>query len=383
MIKHRPGCADGPTVRPPSGRRLGALARSTTPQLALVGLLVLGVSTPALADPSDDVAAQASAAQAQVDRLQQRLDAAVQRYEASLRGLASAVNASVGDDRVAQLSTATADAASVGQEERVRAIYMSGGSIGLVGSVLAAQTPRDLATRMANVSAVVDFGSVVVGDASARAADAREQAVVSRATARQRIGTVQDVEAAYTQLNSLLATERARAKQLSNQAQRLAVQERLAAARAAAAAAAASAPSNVTAGGIPVDFLRLYRVAASTCSGLPWVVLAAVGQVESGHGRNNGPSSSGAEGPMQFLPSTFAGYAVDGDRDGDTDIWDPADAIFTAAHYLCANGGGRGPTGLYNALWHYNHADWYVQMVVNVAAQLAERFVEPVPIATS
>jgi hypothetical protein len=360
-----------------------ALARSTTPLLALVGLLTVGVIVPAHADPSDEVAALASDAQARADRLQRRLDVAVERYAAALRGLASAVNDSVGDDRVAQESTALADAASVGQEQRVRAIYMSGGSIGLVGSVLAAQTPRDLASRMANVSAVVDFGSVVVGDASALAADAREQALVSRAAARRRIGTVQDVEAAYTHLTTVLAAERARAERLSNEAERLAARERLAAARAAAAAAAASAPSNVTAGGIPVDFLRLYRAAADTCSGLPWVVLAAVGQVESGHGRNNGPSSSGAEGPMQFLPSTFAAYAVDGDRDGDTDIWDPADAIFTGAHYLCANGGGRGPAGLYNALWHYNHADWYVQLVVNVAGQLAARFGEPVPVATA
>ncbi len=370
-------------MRPPFCRRLRALARSTTPLLALAALLAVGISVPAHADPSDEVAAQASQAQVRADRLQRRLDVAVERYAAALRGLASAVNSSVGDDQVAQVTTSLAEAVSVDQEQRVRAIYMSGGSLGLVGSVLAAQTPRDLASRVANVSAVVDFGSLVVGDTSAVAAAAREQALVSRTAARQRIGTVQDVEAAYARLNALLAAEQARAERLSDEAERLAARERLAAARAAAAAAAASAPSNVTAGGIPVNFLRLYRAAADTCSGLPWVVLAAVGQVESGHGRNNGPSSSGAEGPMQFLPSTFAGYAVDGDRDGDTDIWDPADAIFSAAHYLCANGGGRGPSGLYNALWHYNHADWYVQLVVNVAGQLAQRFGEPVPVAIS
>ena len=45
-------------------------------------------------------------------------------------------------------------------------------------------------------------------------------------------------------------------------------------------------------------------------------------------------------GPMQFLPSTFAHYAVDGDHDGLLDIMSPGDAIFTAARYLCANGGG-------------------------------------------
>jgi membrane-bound lytic murein transglycosylase B len=74
---------------------------------------------------------------------------------------------------------------------------------------------------------------------------------------------------------------------------------------------------------------------------------------------------------MQFLPSTFAAYAVDGDGDGATDIQDPADAIFTAAHYLCANGAGRGQASLYQAIWHYNHADWYVQLVLKLAGELA------------
>ena len=78
-------------------------------------------------------------------------------------------------------------------------------------------------------------------------------------------------------------------------------------------------------------------------------------------------------GPMQFLPSTFAAYAVDGDGDGVADIWNAADSIFTAAKYLCANGAGGGPRALYNAIWHYNHADWYVQMVLSLAKKYAEQ----------
>jgi membrane-bound lytic murein transglycosylase B len=76
-------------------------------------------------------------------------------------------------------------------------------------------------------------------------------------------------------------------------------------------------------------------------------------------------------GPMQFLPSTFAHYAVDGDQDGTADIMNPYDAIFSAARYLCANGAGRGPQALANAIWHYNHADWYVQMVLTLSRQYA------------
>ena len=69
---------------------------------------------------------------------------------------------------------------------------------------------------------------------------------------------------------------------------------------------------------------------------------------------------------MQFLPSTFAAYAVDGNHDGVTDIWNPADAIFSGAHYLCANGAGN-PNKLYTAIWHYNLDYNYVDSVESFA----------------
>src|SRR5206468_12613207 len=84
---------------------------------------------------------------------------------------------------------------------------------------------------------------------------------------------------------------------------------------------------------IPASYLRLYRAAAATCRGLPWTVLAAIGTVETGNGANTSTSKKGAMGPMQFLPSTFAAYAVDGDGDGVANIQDPADAIYSAARY--------------------------------------------------
>ncbi|MFN8076511.1 MAG: lytic transglycosylase domain-containing protein [Kineosporiaceae bacterium] len=129
--------------------------------------------------------------------------------------------------------------------------------------------------------------------------------------------------------------------------------------------------TSVAAAGIPPAYALDYRAAAATCPGMDWTLLAAVGQIESGHGRNNGPSSAGAIGPMQFMPRTFASYAVDGDGDGTTDAWNPTDAIYTAAHYLCATGGGQGPDGEHRALLAYNHAEWYVQLVLAARSSIA------------
>jgi hypothetical protein len=118
---------------------------------------------------------------------------------------------------------------------------------------------------------------------------------------------------------------------------------------------------------IPAPYLALYRAAATTCPGLPWTVLAGIGAVETGHGANVHRSVKGAVGPMQFLPSTFAEYGVDGNGDGVADIHDPADAIYSAARYLCLWGAGRGGQALYDAIFAYNHADWYVRLVVQYA----------------
>jgi Transglycosylase SLT domain len=126
--------------------------------------------------------------------------------------------------------------------------------------------------------------------------------------------------------------------------------------------------------GRPDNYLDLYRQAAITCPGLSWTVLAAIGQIESDHGRNAGPSSAGALGPMQFLPATWQVYGVDGDGDAVADIMNPYDAVPGAAKYLCANGAGGGGRSLYNAIFRYNHADWYVQRVLALARAYARAY---------
>jgi len=127
---------------------------------------------------------------------------------------------------------------------------------------------------------------------------------------------------------------------------------------------------------IPPDYLIWYMDAAATCPGLPWSVLAGIGEVESDHGQSDlpgvhsGANFAGAKGPMQFLPTTFAEYAAGPDRP--LSPYDPADAIYTAAAMLCATGarGGTG-TGIENAVFAYNHAQWYVSEVMSWAAKYA------------
>jgi peptidoglycan LD-endopeptidase LytH len=129
-------------------------------------------------------------------------------------------------------------------------------------------------------------------------------------------------------------------------------------------------PSTTATDDIPPEMLVLYQQAAPTCPGLPWTVLAGIGKEETNHGRNVAVSSARAMGVMQFMPATFAAVGVDGNKDGKIDINDPADSVFSAAHYLCTNGAGD-PNRLYDAIFAYNHADWYVQAVLSDAAKYA------------
>jgi murein DD-endopeptidase MepM/ murein hydrolase activator NlpD len=97
---------------------------------------------------------------------------------------------------------------------------------------------------------------------------------------------------------------------------------------------------------------------------VPWQVLAAINKIESNFGRNMGPSSAGAIGWMQFMPSTWMRWGVDANGDGVADPWNATDAVFSAARYLQAAGA---PADLYRAVFAYNHADWYVQEVLSLA----------------
>jgi len=135
----------------------------------------------------------------------------------------------------------------------------------------------------------------------------------------------------------------------------------------------ASKPSASALADIPPNYLALYRKAADTCPGLDWSVLAAIGKIETNHGRSDlpgvhsGANYAGARGPMQFLTATFhsviAKHPPPSGGSTPASPYNPHDAIYAAASYLC-DSGARGGHHLYRAIFSYNHADWYVAKVL-------------------
>lgn len=147
-------------------------------------------------------------------------------------------------------------------------------------------------------------------------------------------------------------------------------------------------------GGVPPQFMPYYR-SAEKKYGVHWYVLAAIHFVETGFSTHPTMISSvGAVGHVQFMPATWVGWAYDiggglvpkslditslpviakgrgygrdGNGDGKADPWNVEDSIHTAAYYLSSNKYSTDPR---NAIWHYNHAEWYVNKVLSNA----ERF---------
>jgi cell wall-associated NlpC family hydrolase len=140
-----------------------------------------------------------------------------------------------------------------------------------------------------------------------------------------------------------------------------------------------SQPSRTALSDIPADYLTLYRQAATVCPGLDWTILAAIGKIETNHGRSplpgvyTGTNIAGAGGPMQLLEPTWdsiiARHEIPPGGATPPSRYNPHDAIYTAAYYLCDNGAGRGD--LQVAIFAYNHAQWYVYAVLTQAKAYA------------
>lgn len=108
----------------------------------------------------------------------------------------------------------------------------------------------------------------------------------------------------------------------------------------------------------PAELLGDYR-RAERLTGVPWEYLAAIHLVETRMGRIRGTSTAGAQGPMQFIPETFARYGAGGDIDS------ARDSILAAGRLLAANGA---PDDMAGALWHYNQSSRYGRAVTAYAS---------------
>lgn len=153
---------------------------------------------------------------------------------------------------------------------------------------------------------------------------------------------------------------------------------------------------------IPANYLTIYQQTGQK-EGVPWPILAGIGEVESDHGRSNlpgvhsGSNAFGAAGPMQIgiggaagnvwggapvhpASEQVNGVATDGNGDGIASVYEPADAIAGAAKYLLRNGVQSNVRG---AIFAYNHLVSYVQDVLSWASTYARGgfIVGPVTVA--
>jgi membrane-bound lytic murein transglycosylase B len=119
-------------------------------------------------------------------------------------------------------------------------------------------------------------------------------------------------------------------------------------------------PWKIVAPPAPAILLSYFK-AAQRRSGVPWQYLAAIELIETDFGRVAGLSTAGAEGPMQFMPATWAEY-------GRGNAHNPRDAIFAAARFLLANGA---PRDMPAAIYHYNPSSNYVAAVRAYARRMA------------
>lgn len=347
----------------------------------LVAGVVLLAGLPAgaaRADSAADARARAEAAAARVEAMRPGVERALRAYDRSLADLAGGVSRSMSAHQAADEAARLARADRRAVDSRVRALYMSGGTPALVASVLGAGSAGEALRRASYVQRLVRAGTSAATASADTGAALQDRADALQRAAERATTTAADVERRFADLSEALAAATAELARLDARARGLEAAEKAAAQVDALNAAVAAAGQQRVASArasdvVPLEYLRLYHRAARTCSGMSWTLLAAVGQVETGHGAHTSSSYAGAQGPMQFMPATFASYGVDGDGDGVADIQNPADAVFTAARYLCANGAGRGDEATARAVWHYNHADWYVALVLKLAGQYAAR----------
>ncbi|MGL5828959.1 MAG: lytic murein transglycosylase, partial [Angustibacter sp.] len=312
---------------PLPGKALAARSKVYRALLASLVLWACASPAPAAARPGElaETQRQARAAAAEVSAIRAQLLTAQREYRLAVARVGLLITDSVAA-QTRSLDAETASRRAVDQTgASARALYHSGGPGGLWETVLTSGNVDDLTIRLLGVGRVLRSADEQASAAQAASASAAQAASALAERADQSVVTAETVAAKAARVDDLFARAQRRLAELSAQAQRVQAAQfaaqALARARAAAAAEQRLASASVRAQAAPGDYFALYQAAALTCPGMDWTLLAAVGQVESGHGRNVGPSSAGAVGPMQFMPRTFAAYGVDGNRDGVKDAW--------------------------------------------------------------
>ncbi|GLY31689.1 lytic transglycosylase domain-containing protein [Kineosporia sp. NBRC 101731] len=363
-----------------------------TSRWLLAFVIAAGVLVPAAGTAQ---ASSVTQAQRRAARAQGRVDRLVDQYEDAEMAMARQLSRVSRAFSVADAASADAERlkrlehrAAARRARDVRAVYAAGGTVGLMATLLLADSPSDALWRYGTndrlLKSVLDSDQQILRDTQAVARRAGQKVAQADAAAVEQSAAMGELRQDADRARIALAKARTTLARLDRRAQQAravqAARERIAQAQRQAREQRRRATGVVTALGIPAEYQIAYQDAAGTCASLRWTLLAAVGQVESGHGRNVGPSSAGAQGPMQFMPATFAAYGVDGDLNGVTDIQDPQDAIFSAANYLCASGIGRGTGDSAardrTALFAYNRADWYVDLVLSAEQAIIARAAE-------
>jgi cell wall-associated NlpC family hydrolase len=210
--------------------------RHVTAALAAVAALSVVALAPssAGADPLGDARARAASLATAVDRLQTQAEIATEHYDKVEAELGMAVTERLLAERQVELDQKDATAASDLVDDRVRALYESGGRVSLLATVLDGSDPADLVARMHTVGAILDAGDSDVAAAQATVARSTETAARLAAASGRVTALQQQSAAAATRVRTLLATQQQALSATSAEVRRL-----LAAQQAAAAAASA------------------------------------------------------------------------------------------------------------------------------------------------